>query len=78
MYNVRYSQKGVGSAYRPVVFDTLKLEDAVQFALNLHRGSNVNHQVTVTQECDEPKVFREVLFLELDDLPFSPVVDGEA
>lgn len=78
MYNVRYSQSGVGSPYRPVVFDSVNIEDAVQFALNLHRSSNVNHVVTVCQESDEPKIFREILFLELRDLPFSPVVDGQA
>lgn len=76
MYTVRYTQANVGSAYRPIFFQSDSVEDCVQVALNLHRASNVPHVVSVHHESDEPKIFREVLFLSLDppsDLPFPEV-----
>lgn len=75
MYTVRYSQSGVGSAYRPVLFESASVDACVQVALNVHRASNVEHNVTVQQECEEPKIFREILFLTTqqdEEVPESP------
>lgn len=63
MYCVRFYQLEVGSPSRPAVFQSSSLEDCVQVALNFHRSSNVPHLISVTQESDEPKIFREVLAL---------------
>lgn len=75
MYTVRYSQLGVGSAYRPVLYESTSVDACVQVALNVHRASNVEHNVTVQQECEEPKIFREILFLTTqqdEEAPESP------
>lgn len=75
MYTVRYAQLEVGSAYRPVFYQSERVDDCCQVAINLHRASNVPHNVSVHQECEEPKIFREVLFLTTDidlDVPDTP------
>lgn len=75
MYTVRYAQLEVGSAYRPVFYQSERVDDCCQVAINLHRASNVPHNVSVHQECDSPKIFREVLFLTtevLEEVPESP------
>lgn len=75
MYTVRFAQLEVGSAYRPILYQSESVDNCVQVALNIHHASNVPHNVSVQQECEEPKIFREVLFLTTDidlDVPDTP------
>lgn len=75
MYTVRFMHLGAGSASRPVIYTHSLCDNAVQVALNLHRVSNVPHEVSVHHESDDPKVFRDILLLttEVDlDVPDTP------
>ena len=46
MYRIEFSQKS--STIR--IADSLPMEDAVQFALNLHRSSNQEHRIYVIHD----------------------------
>lgn len=61
-YEVTFKQSIGDFKSSVVVVKDLKLEDAVQFALNLHRSSNCSHVISV-------------YFDSSSDNPLSPVVE---
>lgn len=77
MFTVRFTQKSCPSSFRPVIFKSPDVETCLKMALGLHEISNVPHCISVHQESDQPKIFRDIVSLELSPSAVKPF-DGEA